>query len=157
HASKNQKKAKSYKFEKDGTFDFEGVCLDSANHRLLVACKEHGKKKKRDHIYIYAFSLEEKEYSKSPLFKIPKELVHPNFKPSGIAIHPLTQEIYILSSFSKTLLVINNAGDVIGFSQLNEYIHHQPEGITFSPNGTLFISNEKHNTYPTLLQFNSKE
>ncbi|NQX90887.1 MAG: SdiA-regulated domain-containing protein [Flavobacteriales bacterium] len=156
YISKNQNKAKSYDFKKDGPFDFEGLCMDSDNDRLLVACKDHGKKKKRDHIFVYSFSLTEKKYDSSPLFKISKEDVHPNFKPSAIAIHPQTKDIYILSSFSKTILVLTQDGIIKNNEQLNEYIFHQPEGITFTSDGTMYISNEKHDTYPTLLRFNPR-
>ncbi len=148
-----KKDAKVYKFKQAKNFDFEGLCLDQTNERLLIACKEHGDKDKKEHFYIYSFSLKTKEYDKKPAFKIRKDEVHVNFKPSGIAIHP-NGNIFVLSSFSKTLLVLSPDGVILETIQLSEYVFHQPEGITFNTKGDLFISNEKHKTVPTILKFN---
>ena len=106
------------------------------NNRLLVACKEHGDKDQRGYFFIYAFSLDTKKYVKEPVFKVKRKTVHENFKPSGIAIHP-GGNIYILSSFSKTLLVLSSEGSILNNLQLSEYIFHQPEGITFNSDGDL--------------------
>lgn len=148
-----KKKSKEYNFKKSKDFDFEGICAQPEESRLLVACKDHGDKDKRDHFYIYAFSLATKKYEKKPAFKIKRELVHKNFKPSGIAIHPTSRNVFILSSFSKTLLVLSPQGEIIKAVQLNDYIFHQPEGITFDSKGDLYISNEKKDTSPSLLKF----
>ena len=147
-----KKKAKEYKFKHSKQFDFEGVCADVSNERLLVACKEHGDKDKRDYFFIYSFSLSSMEYLKKPIYKIKRADVHKNFMPSGIAIHP-NGSIYILSSFSKTLLVISAKGVIMNNIQLNGYIFHQPEGIAFNEKGDLFISNEKKDTTATILKF----
>ena len=145
--------SKEYEFKHKKGFDFEGLCLDKINNRLLVACKENGNKDKRSHFYIYVFSLESKEYVEKAHFKIRRNAVHSNFKPSGIAIHP-NGNIYVLSSFSKTLCVLSKTGAILESTQLNESILNQPEGITFNSEGDLFIANEKKNTMPTLLKFN---
>lgn len=149
-------KATKHHFDKDKDFDFEGLCLDHKNNRLLVACKMHGKKKKEDYVFIYAFSTVTHKYAKEPLFVLNKKDIHPNFRPSAIGIHP-NGNIYVLSSFSKTLLVLNAKGNIMNAIQLNSYIYHQPEGICFDSKGTLIIANEKHKTYPTLIKLNIKE
>ncbi|MFT5724219.1 MAG: hypothetical protein ACI9JN_001337 [Bacteroidia bacterium] len=141
-----------FKFKHSKDFDFEGLCLDKSNNRLLVACKEHGDKDKKDHIFIYSFLLDSNTYDKKPAFKIPRDKVHKNFKPSAIAIHP-NGNIYILSSFSKTLLVISAKGTILRAEQLNAYIFHQPEGITFNAAGDLYLSNERTETAATILKF----
>ena len=148
------KEVKTYDFKNSKNFDFEGLCLDKLNNRLLVACKEHGDKDERDYFFIYAFSLESKTYKKKPVFKIKRDKVHKKFKPSGIAIHP-NGNIYVLSSFSKTVCVLSSSGEIIEVTELNKSIFNQPEGITFNSNGDLYISNEKKNNSPTLLKFNS--
>jgi len=145
--------AKEYALKQNKGYDFEGLCLDAVNKRLLVACKEHGNKDKRDAFYIYSFSLETKEYEKKPAYKIKRSKVNDNFKPSGIAIHP-NGNIYVLSSFSKTLCVLSKSGEILEVTKLNKSIFNQPEGITFNSKGDLYISNEKKNDIPTLLKFN---
>lgn len=143
---------KKHEFKHNKHMDFEGVCFDKTKNRLLVACKENLHKGSKKEVFIYSFNLEKKDYKKKPFLKIDKKKVHKNFKPSAIAIHP-NGNIYVLSSFSKTLLVLNSKGKKIEQTQLSEYIFHQPEGIAFDKDGTLYISNEKHDTYPTLLKF----
>lgn len=153
---KRGKDAKTYQFKDNKNFDFEGLCLDQKNNRLLVACKTHGNKKKRDHFYIYSFSLENKVYDEKPVFKISKDDVDKDFKPSGIAIHP-KGHIYILSSYAKKLLVLSRKGQILNRIKLDKSTFHQPEGITFSSRGDLFISNEKKDAIPTILRFNKNK
>ncbi len=142
------------KFDGCKTSDFEGLCVDEINNRLLVACKHSCKKKDHNDILIYAVSLKKKKYAKKEVFRLKKKDIHKNFKSSGIAIHP-NGNIYVLSSFSKTVLVLSPKGNRIEQFQLNSYIFHQPEGITFSPQGDLYISNEKNKTGATLMKLNN--
>lgn len=143
---------KSYHFKKEGNFDFEGLCVDEKNNRLLLACKTHPNKDKKDYIYIYGFDLKENKYLKSPVYKIKREDDYKRFKPSGIAFHP-NGTIYILGSTAKQLLCLSAEGELIQIKTLSPSLFHQPEGITFLNNGDLFISNEKRNAQPTLLRF----
>jgi len=152
HKKKNGKK---YDFKNSKNFDFEGICADVKNDRLLVACKEPGKKKHKEDIIIYAFSLSKKEYQKEPLYKIDKSKIHPKFKPSGIAVHP-NGNLYILSSVSRSLLILSEDSKTFKTISLPKEYFHQPEGITFSKQGDLYISNEKRNKKPTLLRFEMK-
>ena len=74
------------------------------------------------------------------LFKIFKDKLE--FAPSGIAVHPKTQNIYVLSSQGKTLVVLHSDGQIAHIEKLEKEIHPQPEGICFDQEGNLFISNE---------------
>ena len=64
------------------------------------------------------------------------------FHPSALAIHPMTNDIYILSSKGKTMMVLDSTGKIIGMEKLDKKIHTQPEGIVFDKDGTMYISNE---------------
>lgn len=144
------------KFPKGHDHDFEGLCVSPDGTQLLVACKTYGKKKKRDHILIYRFDLSTETYDREPWVDLDADRVHPGFKSSGIAVHP-DGNIYVLSSASKTLLVLDGAGQVLQFTQLDKDIYHQPEGICFAPNGVMYIANERRNDRPTLLQHAPKK
>ena len=156
HKVEKEKKTKTYKFEKNEGFDFEGICLDIVNNRLLVVCKDHGKKKKNDDFFIYSFSLDKNEYEKKEVVKLSKKLIHKNFGASGIAIHP-NGDLYILSSRSKTLLVLSENGEIKNITSLNSFVFRQPEGITFNKKAELYISNEENNGPPTILVFVEKQ
>ena len=64
------------------------------------------------------------------------------FKPSAAAIHPLTGEVYMVSAVNKLLVVTSSKGNVKNVYPLDHGLFKQPEGIAFSPTGTMFISNE---------------
>ncbi len=151
--NRDKDKKKIFKFKNSKGFDFEGLCMDEKNNRLLVACKTHGDKDKNDHIRIYEFKLKSKSYGKSPVYKVSKNNISRLFSPSAIAIHP-NGNIFVLSSTAKMLICLSPAGELIYKEALLKDMFNQPEGITFSSDADLFISNEKKNKYPTLLKFN---
>ncbi len=154
---KNKKKKESYNLKNSKKLEFEGLCYDQKNDRLLLVCKENTHKKHKDEIQVYAFSIEEEKFEKDPVYNLDKHDIHTNFKPSGIAIHPETGLIYILSSASQTLLVINEAGEVMSKTQLSPRLYQQAEGICFNHKNELFISNEKKDREPTLMRFELKK
>jgi uncharacterized protein YjiK len=75
------------------------------------------------------------------------------FKPSGIAIHPHTEDAYIIAHIGKKLLVINREGRIKHLFQLDPGMFKQPEGICFSPAGDLFISNEGRGGKANIIMF----
>jgi len=76
------------------------------------------------------------------------------FQPSGLAIHPFNDEIYVISATPGMLVVIDRSGDVRNILPLDKHIFRQPEGICFSPDGDLYISNEGKNGRGNILKFN---
>ena len=80
-----------------------------------------------------------------------------SFQPSGIAVHPQTGNIYVLASVGKVLAVFSGDGRMLALIHLKSKIHEQPEGICFSPGGTLYISNEGDDGKGMILRFNKNE
>ena len=130
----------------------EGLCYDKNNNRLLVAIKDE-EPGNPDYKGIYSFDLGDRKMPEAPVFKIDmkdKIFLHAGktrkkdqvIKPSAIAIHPATGDIYVTDGPKAKLLVMNKSGRVEKLYQLNNRDFGQPEGITFSPGGELFISNE---------------
>jgi DNA-binding beta-propeller fold protein YncE len=76
------------------------------------------------------------------------------FQPSGLAIHPDNNEIYLIASVGKILIILNREGKVLEWRGLDPAIFDQPEGICFSPSGDLFISNEGKDGKAYILKFN---
>jgi uncharacterized protein YjiK len=143
----------------------EGLGYDSVHHYLLLACKgtsEEGASK--DKRAIYAFDLAKNELLKSPILLIDRKVIlkeyqkkreynklekflgmdklAKTFSPSGISIHPITKDYYLLSSIGKLLLVLNQQGELKYIEKLNSSIFNQPEGICFDSSGVMFISSE---------------
>ena len=155
----------------------EGLCYDKKNNRLLIACKDKpatGKNKKS----FYAFDLGTKKLNANPAFSITsdelsrfaeskgeatlsgkirksleKDDIDEAFTPSGIAIHPETGNLYVLSTRNNLLLVLTSEGKLKEIYSLDSSVFPQPEGITFSPQGDLFISNEGKKGQANILKF----
>lgn len=82
------------------------------------------------------FAIEVKQIAQ----KIKEDKLH--FKPSAAAINPKTNELYIISSVNKLLVIAERNGNIKEVYPLDAGIFKQPEGITFTPSGDLLISNE---------------
>jgi uncharacterized protein YjiK len=133
----------------------EGLCYDSKNNRLLIALKD-GEPGSTDYKGIYSFELATKKMVDQPVIKIDlknemfsgmgssKKKAKPGdvIMPSGIAVHPTTGDIYITEGRKPKLLITDAAGTIKRLIELDKTDFLQPEGITFSSNGELFISNE---------------
>lgn len=157
--------------------DAEGLTHDEANNRLLIACKESAGKDLDDLKAIYAYDLATGKVGEQPVFLISidafnkatypndgplnsaiREAVHPvldlsGFKPSGLAIHPITNDLYILSSVQQSIVVLSLAGDIKYIWKLVDNVLKQPEGIAFLPNGDVFISSEGQSGHGVLIRY----
>jgi len=139
--------------------DAEGLGYDAEKNLLLVACKEDGDTEENevDGRAIYGFDLEEKELIEEELFSITdQDLIdfykkekgveyekdRIKFHPSAIALHPIEDRYYILASTGKLLVVTEKDGRIVATYPILYDILNQPEGITFSPDGQMYISSE---------------
>lgn len=144
----------------------EGLCYDPVTKKLLIACKgESGiSDAKKSTKAVYEFNTETKKLEEKPFLVINKgdfEKLANNkidFNPSAIAIHPVTHDIYLLSTLdNKCMAVYNREGKLISFQFIDKDLMPQPEGICFSPDGKLFISSEgKTGDSGNLFEFDSK-
>jgi uncharacterized protein YjiK len=78
-----------------------------------------------------------------------------DIRPSAAAIHPKTGDLYIISSQDK-LLIIMKDGVVKASYKLPKKTFRQPEGLTFAPNGDMYISNEAAEAIANILAFRYK-
>ena len=154
------------------TNNVEGLAYDPSRNTLLLACKGRPAEGEslfdfRRKKAIYAFDLTKKELLKKPVYLITLESVqsflknHSNhndieklnkqfgsdvqqleFNPSAIAFHPKNKDLYILSAAGNVMMVLDHNGAIKHMEKLNKKVHRQPEGIAFSSDGLLYISNE---------------
>lgn len=128
----------------------EGLTYDKKNNRLLIACKDQAGTLSNDISKgkaIYSFNLDDHKLSSEPIFVIKKHDLNnfakiEKFKPSALAIDPLTNDLYVLASVGKLLVILTKTHKVKAVLKLKEKHYAQPEGICFSPAGDLYISNE---------------
>ncbi|HET7898550.1 MAG TPA: hypothetical protein VFL47_12780, partial [Flavisolibacter sp.] len=63
--------------------------------------------------------------------------------PSAVAVHPVSGDIYVLSTRkTKGLAQYSRDGKILGFQEIDKDLMPQPEGLCFSPNGEMYISTE---------------
>lgn len=136
--------------------DVEGLSLDKANNRLLLAVKEDKQDKKARGVYTY--DLKQRKSNGQPVFRI--KLSNPvlkgkakgKFNPSEIEIHPKTGDYYILDAKNLSLVIAGKDGQPKSVQPLDKSDFSQPEGLTFTPDGTLYISNEAGDGPANILQ-----
>ena len=135
--------------------DTEGLGYDLARNRLLIACKEDPGPGLKGVRAIYAFDLAARAMSDRPVITLDRSVVdgRDDFKPSALAVHPRTGQVYVLSSVRKALAVVEADGTLTAVVELPRSLYPQPEGIAFASDGTLFISNEGPVGAGTLLRF----
>lgn len=160
--------------------DTEGLCYDEKNNRLLIACKEKPGASMKGMRAVYAFDLHSNAIVTIPAYTVKldeirqflqqhdkdkfmtnelRALLDPGkgdvtFQPSEIHVHPVTDELYILSSVGKLLLVINRDNKILHMVNLDPSMFRQPEGMTFSDDGTMYIADEGGNGHGNILKFN---
>lgn len=144
--------------------DVEGLGHDPHTNHLLVALKEKGDIEDVDvkGKAIYGFHLPSQSFQKTPRHIIQdKELKRVvgnkfKFKPSAVAVHPTSGEVFVLAAVGRSLLVFSPDGKPKHLTKLKSRLFPQPEGITFTPNGDLYISNEVEGEGGTILKFVAK-
>ena len=126
----------------------EGLGYDKKNNRLLLAIKGR-EPNSNDYKGIYAFDLSSKTMDAAPVVKIDlTDKIWSNagskkeIQPSDLEVHPGTGDIYVVDGSNPKLLVMGQNGTKKGLYQLSDSDFTQPEGISFSETGELFISNE---------------
>ena len=138
----------------------EALAVYSKNNSLLLTPKNRDLQA-TDSKGLYEFSLKTKEVATKPLFKIDlkdkaftsnrKSDLQTVFRPSDMAAHPVFGELYILDGVVPQLLIMDVSGTLKDVYSFNEEFFPQPEGIAFSPDGSLFISNEGEKDVPATI------
>lgn len=130
--------------------EYEGMYADEAGQSVFVLCKHCSVDKASKTATVFNFRLSEDGSLKNAgqssidVRKIAElaGLDKISFHPSALAKNPQTNEWYILSSVNKLLVIADPGWNVKAVFPLNPAIFHQPEGMAFDKNNTLYISNE---------------
>lgn len=131
--------------------DMESLTLDAKDHHLITIPKERGLKddtiKGLYHIPIDSMKMNitpkiRIDMNDAALKKYKKKKAHETFNPSDVAIHPKTGEYYVIEGTRPKLVILAVDGTIKNVIKLDSDNFPQPEGITFSPEGKLYISTE---------------
>ncbi|MEM9886833.1 MAG: SdiA-regulated domain-containing protein [Bacteroidota bacterium] len=169
---RKDKKPKVEKYETSlkSSNDIEGLCYDSSSNQLLIACKARHKDYKEERV-VFGFDLVEKELKEKAIYRVNHDSLYQfidqytninsmisrtlakTFAPSGIAVHPISKEVYLLSSPGKVLVVLDAKGAIKSVQKLSPKFMKQPEGICFDTDATLYISSEGDGGKGRLLRY----
>jgi uncharacterized protein YjiK len=152
-----------FNLEKGGKNEFEAMYLDELTHSLILLCKECAHEK--DEIRVaYRFDLATHSFSAEPAYTIHISDIQKmmgddaaEFKPSAAGINPMTGKLFIVASVGKALVIATRDGKIEQVYKLDPVLYNQPEGLTFAPNGDLYISNEGGEGTGTILKFNYRK
>ena len=147
-----------FEFPREKKIEFESLYYDNHIRKLVLVSKEQ--RENRKGVLAYTFDMDSLQFSDTALYEIYRKDIHAllkdnnaQFKPSAAAIHPILKKLFIVASVGKAMLQCTLDGKVEKAWQLNPDQFPQPEGITFAPNGDMFISNEGVDGKATILKF----
>jgi len=142
------KNAVMHHIREKGKNEFEILYRDkAASSKLILICKGCERDKKKE-VSTFSYDIATGIYTDGPFILdakdiLKKSLVEKNrFKPSAAVIHPITGELYIVSSINKLLVITDTKGNLKQVYPLDEQLFKQPEGIAFTRSGDMLISNE---------------
>ena len=141
----------------------EGLCYDAVSQNLLIACKNESdiEDEKKSTRSIFEFDLKADTLKTEPFLLIHKKdfekLTNETllFFPSAIAVHPITHDIYILSTKdSKCMARFSYNGKLKSLQFFDKQLLPQPEGLCFAPDGNMYISTEgRHGEQAAIFEF----
>ncbi len=132
----------------NGFNEFESMYYDAYNEKVVLVCKDC-EVDNNQLVSAYNFNPLDKVFDNKPAYQLNgneakniAQTLKTRFRPSAAAINPLTKELFIISATANTLVIADNKGNIKRAIKLDPKFFKQPEGIAFSPSGTLYISNE---------------
>ena len=160
--------------------DYEGLCYDSINNRLLILPKNmSGSSSEYNGRHpVFGFDLKNEVFYPNPIIEFDLGVINKfaadsmdfspakedspgqpvdvgiKFRPSAMAINPTSGKIFVLSAAEHLMFIFDKNGNVEYIGRLDPEVFNAPEGITFSDNGDLLISNEGKVSPPNILRFN---
>jgi len=130
--------------------EYEG--LSGVDSKLFALCKNCMADNEKTEVSVFTLEQDStKTLTVKGSLKIDLSTIRPEdikgkgkgkFHPSCLAKNPLTHEWYIISSVNKLMLVLDENWKVKDSYPLDPSLFKQPEGMTFSATGDLYISNE---------------
>jgi uncharacterized protein YjiK len=127
--------------------EFEILYYDDSLKKMVLICKDCESDKKKS-LTTFSFDPQSGQFSDAS-FTIDVQQIAKlmneeklKFKPSAASINPKDGLLYIISSVNKLLVVADRKGRVKKVYPIDPALFKQPEGITFTPSGSIIISNE---------------
>lgn len=155
--------ATSYRLERPGKQEFESVYFEPATNNIVLICKQCEEDKHQMATSAYRFNMGAKQFDTVPAYRLNVADIArlggtdiKNYRPAAAAIHPVEKRLYIVSSVNEMLVIAGLDGKVQEVYHLKDNLFRQPEGLSFAPNGDMYISNEAGDGTANILKFTYK-
>ena len=126
--------------------EVEGLAFEPATQALVAACKTVPRRDE-DFIVLYRIGLSnltvEAESIRVPLGDLETVGLRSRFAPSGVEVDPDVGTLILISARQEAILEITGAGQVVSGFRLGSRRHPQAEGISFLPDRTLLLVDER--------------
>ncbi len=130
--------------------NMESLFFDNKSNSLLTMPKDRDEDDEYKNIYQLSLQSEKPEAKTLAKISMDAELLksfkkkksYQTLNPSEIAINPTNRLVFVLEGKHPKLLILDINGNIKRIYKLDKSDFAQPEGLTFSPDGRMFIANE---------------
>jgi uncharacterized protein YjiK len=127
--------------------EIEGLAYDPDECVLLLMSKKPRSADKKGLLTLYKWSIDTKQLVEDAHIELPitgfsQPIKSKNFHPSGIERHPGSGNYFIVAARESAIAEITRSGEIIAVMKLPAKRHRQAEGITFSTQQALIVSDE---------------
>ena len=123
----------------------EGLAYDPGGDRLVLPCKNALRREFRNRLIVLAVPLRTMRVQNELAVSIPFAELPPGLRggvqPTSIEVHPRTGNWIVLSSGPAALIELDRQGKMLDAATLPKR-HSQAEGLTFTSDLTMLISDE---------------
>ncbi len=127
--------------------EIEGLTYDESKRALLLMCKDARSADMEGQLAIYHWSIDGKQLSVDahtaiPVAEFSQHIKGKKFQPSGIERHPISGNYFIVAARQGAIAEITPEGKIVAVREFPAQWHRQVEGIAFTADGTLIVSDE---------------
>jgi uncharacterized protein YjiK len=138
--------------------ELEGLTYDGSAHSLLLLCKHAYPRAWRRQIVVLAWSIDTRRLDPKPRLLVPERRVArvtrvDEFHGSALAVAPESGALILVAGPQRRIIEISPNGELVAGRALKASFHRQPEGLAFTPDRTILISDEAAGGRATLTAY----
>jgi uncharacterized protein YjiK len=127
--------------------EIESLAYDPDQRVLLLMCKNPLSPELAEQVAIYRWSIDTKRVVDDartliPINEFSRHIDDKTFQPSGIERHPVSGNYFVVAARQHAIAEITPEGQVVAVIEMSSDRHAQAEGITFTPDYDIIISDE---------------
>jgi WD40 repeat protein len=127
--------------------EIESLAYEPRQRALLLMCKKPRSADQKGFLTLFKWSIDTKRLVEDghivlPITGFSDRINSKSFHPSGIERHPVSGNYFIVAARESAIAEITPRGEVIAVMKFPAQSHRQAEGITFSTQQTLIVSDE---------------